>query len=85
MVPLVFQGLMIVIFNESDCLSQCTELCFQSLDENKTNTIDDSLKTLHQNVLVPKIVSAFMWESEEYITLPKQSRVELDMFKAVSN
>ncbi|GBM40112.1 Adipolin [Araneus ventricosus] len=61
---------------------ECTELCFQSLDENKTNTIDDSLKTLHQNVLVPKIASAFMWESEEYITLPKQSRVELDMFKA---
>ncbi|CAL1291837.1 unnamed protein product [Larinioides sclopetarius] len=60
---------------------RCTELCFQSLDDNGTNIIEDRLKILHENVLVPKIMSAFMWENDEYITLPKQSRVELDMFK----
>ncbi|KAF8771116.1 Erythroferrone like protein [Argiope bruennichi] len=60
---------------------ECTELCYQNLDENETNTFEDKMKIIHKNVLVPKIVTAFMWESEEYFKIPRQSRVELDMFK----
>ncbi|GIY58751.1 adipolin [Caerostris darwini] len=59
---------------------------------NRTNTTDNKEETkVNQTKLdhltliaedtVPKISTAFMWETKEFLYVPKQTKVEIDMFQ----
>ncbi|PRD34068.1 UNVERIFIED_CONTAM: Adipolin [Trichonephila clavipes] len=58
------------------------------LPNSKLASLESNItKIKMQNVLfekelhTPKVMSAFMWELQDYIKVPKSSRIELDMFK----
>ncbi|GIY44462.1 adipolin [Caerostris darwini] len=63
---------------------------------NRTNTTEDKAETkVNQTKLdhltliaedtVPKISTAFMWETKEFLYVPKQTKVEIDMFQKVEH
>ncbi|GFX41406.1 adipolin [Trichonephila clavipes] len=58
------------------------------LPNSKLASLESNItKIKMQNILfekelhTPKVMSAFMWELQDYIKVPKSSRIELDMFK----
>lgn len=66
-------------------LLQCTELCVSNLEGNETGPIAQKPIFGDQDgdFMAPKMVTAFMWELKDYITVPKKSLVELDSYVQV--